>query len=55
MSKGSVQSILIVDDEKSNIDILLEIFKNINSNNQYNIICRLPLVVAIFVSLKYAV
>jgi len=41
MSKGSVQSILIVDDEKSNIDILLEIFKNINSANSYNIIVAL--------------
>ena len=35
------QNILIVDDEKTNIDILLELFKNINTNNQYNIIVAL--------------
>jgi len=41
MNKKLIQNILIVDDEKTNIDILLELFKNINTNNQYNIIVAL--------------
>ena len=38
MCKNIQQNILIVDDEKSNIDIIIELFEQINQNNQYNII-----------------
>ena len=41
MNKNLIQNILIIDDEKSNIDIILELFKKININNQYNIIATL--------------
>jgi len=41
MSGDLKQNILIVDDEKSNIDILIDLFKNININNQYNLIVAL--------------
>ncbi|WP_428738399.1 GGDEF domain-containing response regulator [Sulfurimonas sp.] len=36
-----VQNILIVDDEKSNIDILLGLFDKINGKNNYNVIAAL--------------
>jgi len=39
--KDFLQNILIVDDEKSNIDILLELFRKINADNKYNIIVAL--------------
>ena len=35
------QNILIVDDEKSNIDILLKLLKTTNEDNRYNIIVAL--------------
>ncbi len=38
MKENLIQNILIVDDEKSNIDIILELFKKINTDKQYNII-----------------
>lgn len=37
MKREKMQNILIVDDERSNIDILLGIFKKINQNNSFNI------------------
>ena len=41
MNKNSTQNILIIDDEKSNIDIILELLKKININNRYNVIIAL--------------
>lgn len=37
----NTQNILVVDDEKSNIDILLGFFESINQNDEYNIIAVL--------------
>jgi diguanylate cyclase (GGDEF)-like protein len=41
MDSIDIQNILIVDDEKSNIDILLGLFEKINKNDQFNVIAAL--------------
>jgi CheY-like chemotaxis protein len=38
MNNNTTQNVLIVDDEKSNIDIFIGLFEEINKNDKYNII-----------------